>query len=158
MSPDEREVYLHQRARRQEAIANLGQQALQSQNTDALMATAVKLVASVLGVKYCAIMELLPNRAAFVLRAGTGWQRDWIGRITVSAREQSQEGYTLSTSEPVVVKDLRLETRFGGTPFLHNQGIISGASVAIAGEEASFGVLSVHSVQHRLFDEDDLHF
>ena len=145
-------------AQRQAKIAQLSQNALVESNIDILIAEACTLVAQILGVEYCGIWELLPNKAAFLLRSGVGWQKDWLGQVKVRADRHSQAGYTLLSSELVVVDDLRLETRFSGTPLLHNQGIVSGVSAIIQGKDYPFSVLSVHTTKYRIFSDDDLNF
>ncbi|HLO48527.1 MAG TPA: PAS domain S-box protein [Kamptonema sp.] len=124
---------IQKRARQQAAVAYLGQQALAETDLSALMDKAVVLVAQTLEVEYCKLLELLPSGHAFLLRAGTGWQKGLVGNATVTASTKSQAGYTLQAGKPVIVEDLRLETRFSGTPLIHNHRIVSGVSVIISG-------------------------
>jgi PAS domain S-box-containing protein len=152
------ETELKIRAKQQEAIADLSQVAINQTQLDNLLTEAAALVAQTLDIEYIEILELLPNQATFLLRNGVGWGSDLIKQATISANSQTQAGYTLSTGEPVIVSDLRVETRFQGTPMLHNTGIISGATVIIAGKQHPFGVLGVHSQQERTFSPDDLYF
>ncbi len=77
------------------------------------------------------VLELLPGNHAFLLRAGVGWQKGLLGKATVNAGEKSHAGYTLLVDQPVIVKDLPVETNFSGCPLLHNHKIISGATVII---------------------------
>ncbi|MGE5656835.1 MAG: PAS domain S-box protein [Actinomycetota bacterium] len=174
------------RARQQAAITYLGQQALAGLELSALLDKAVTLVAQTLNVEYCKLLELLPGGHAFLLRAGVGWQPALIGYAMVSASPKSQAGYTLSTGKPIVVKDLRLETRFSGTPLLHNHRVVSGLSVIVptsrglgTGEPGmsdpegklktsdpesppypypTWGVLGAHTKQQRQFSQDDVYF
>ncbi|MGK7903368.1 MAG: PAS domain S-box protein [Hormoscilla sp.] len=152
------EAELVMRARQQSAVAQLGQQALADTDLQGLMQAATALVAQTLEVKYCKILELLPNDAALQLRAGVGWRQGLVGKAIVSAGRQSQAGYTLLSAEPVVVEDLAIETRFSGTSLLHNHGVVSGMSVIIEGKERPFGVLGTHSTKHRSFTKDDINF
>lgn len=124
------------RVRQQAAVAYLGQEALAGVELSALMDKAAKLVAETLDVKYCQILELLPSAHAFLLRSGMGWQKGIIGHATITAKSSSQAGYTLQANQPVFVKDLRVETRFSGTPLLHNYRVVSGLSVSIPNTEA----------------------
>src|SRR5205085_3902942 len=125
------EEELKARARQQAAVAELGQRALSGTDLDALMDEAASLVTRMLGVKYCKILELLPEGDALLLRAGVGWKDGYVGRATVGAGLNSQAGYTLLSSEPVVVEDLSAETRFNGPPLLHEHEVVSGMSVII---------------------------
>ncbi len=151
---------LHQRLRQQAIVAKLGQKALANQNLDLLMQQAIRLVARTLDVKFGYILELLPNGQAFLLRSGTGWDRSLVGHAVLSAGRQSHAGYTLALNQPVIVTNLPTETRFGGTPLLHNNKIIAGVNVLIAGKTDAlpFGILGVHTQSRRSFTEHDIHF
>jgi diguanylate cyclase (GGDEF)-like protein/PAS domain S-box-containing protein len=152
------EYELKSHARASAVVAQLGQRALSGTNLDALMQEAVILVAQTLEVPFCQVMELMPGGNAFFLRAGVGWQEGLVGSAIIGAHDRSQAGYTLLTGKPVIVEDLRIETRFSGTPLLHNHRAIAGMSVIIHSQGNPFGVLSVHSPTHRRFTEDEIHF
>ncbi len=172
---------LQAQAKQQAAVADLGQRALAGLDLSILLDEAVSLIAETLDVEYCKVLELMPNGHAFFLRAGVGWHRGLVGYANVSASQQSQAGYTLFTQKPVIVEDLWVETRFPGTPLLHNHRIVSGVSVVIPGtveetpyfqeylstehhsspskkSQSSWGVLGVHTRQYRQFTQDDVHF
>ena len=151
------ETQLQSLARQQAAVTKLGQMALAVTDIDLLMSEAVALVAQTLDVEYCKVLELLPNGQAFLLRAGFGWLPGLVGSGLVGVRN-SQAGYTLQTNQPVIVEDLRVETRFSGTPLLHNHRVVSGISVIIPEDEQSFGVLSMHSTRERRFTADEVDF
>jgi two-component sensor histidine kinase len=71
----------------------------------------------------------------------------------------SQAGYTLQSQEPVIVRDLRTETRFTGPALLHDHGVRSGMSVVIAGsDQRPFGVFGLHAKDVRTFDGADMDF
>jgi PAS domain S-box-containing protein len=152
------EEALKARVRQQAAVATLGQHALANPNLDMLMHKAVALIADTLDVEYCKILELLPSGEALLLRAGVGWQEGYVGQATVGAGTDSQAGYTLLSNDPVIVEDLRTETRFSGPPLLHKHGVISGMSVIIHGHDRPFGVLGAHTTKRRSFSNDDIHF
>lgn len=166
---------LKARAQQQATVAYLGQKALAGEELSDLMDEAVELVTKTLDVEYCKLLELLPGRHAFLLRSGVGWQPGLVGYNTVSANNKSQAGYTLSIGKPVIVEDLRLETRFSGSPLLHNHRIVSGLSVLIdkpqitenksfpdqsdnTSQLSAWGVLSVHTSYYRQFNQDDVYF
>jgi PAS domain S-box-containing protein len=149
---------LKARARQQAVVAELGQRALAATDLPTLMNEAVVLVAQTLELEYCKVLELLPNGNALLLRAGVGWEDGCVGHATVSAGSQSQAGYTLLSDEPVIVEDLRTETRFSGPPLLRDHGVVSGMSVIIPGGDRPFGVLGAHTTRRRTFTNDDIHF
>lgn len=152
------EAELKLRIHQQSVVASLGQRGLAGTDLSTLIDEAVTLVAQTLEVEYCKVLEVLPNGSTFFLRAGIGWKEGLVGSATVGMHANSQAGYTLLSGKPVIVEDLRVETRFGGSRLLHNHKVISGVSVIIPGRDQPFGVLSAHTSSQRTFTEDDTHF
>ena len=146
------------RARQQAAVAELGQRALAGTDLSTLLSEAVALVARTLEVEFCKVLELLPDGDALLLRAGTGWIQGCVGSARVGAETDSQAGYTLLSGEPVIVEDLRSETRFTGPALLRDHGVVSGMSVIIHGQDSPYGVLGAHTTRRRTFTQDDIHF
>src|SRR5207248_2029305 len=137
------------RARQQAAVADIGQRALQGIDLVALFDETVRVVAQTLDADYCKVLEMLPDGKALLLRSGVGWQEGVVGQALITTELYSQAGYILAANKPVIIEDLRTETRFKGTPLLHKHGVVSGMSVVIAGDSRPFGVLSVHSRSKR---------
>lgn len=153
------EEELRSRSRQRAAAAKLGQWALGEDDLSALMDGTVVLVSRTLEVEYAKVLELLPEGDALLLRAGVGWKEGLVGEATVDAGTDSQAGYALLRSEPVVVEDLRSETRFRGPPLLTEHGVVSGISVVIRGQEGRpYGVLGTHTAERRAFTENDVNF
>ncbi len=152
------EAALSLRARQQAVVAELGQRALTDPALDPLMEEAVRNVAAVLEVEFCKVLELLPGREGMFLRAGIGWKEGLVGNAVIGIGLDSQAGYTLLSKEPVLVWDLRSETRFSGPPLLHEHGVVSGISVVIPAAEGPWGVMGAHATRCRRFTEDDIHF
>ncbi|MDP9363167.1 MAG: PAS domain-containing protein, partial [Chloroflexota bacterium] len=151
------EAELATRLRQQAAVAELGHRALTGVDLGGLMDAAVSVVAATLDADYGMVLELLPDGQA-LLRAGVGWRDGLIGRATVDAGTDSQAGYTLLADEPVIVADLRAESRFDGPPLLRDHGVVSGLSSVIRGQERPFGVLGAHSRTPRTYTADDAKF
>lgn len=156
--PEQPDRELRVRARQQATLAKLSQQALSGLDLNTLMDEAVSTIAQTLEVEYCKVLELLPNGNVFLLKAGVGWSSGLVGYALIGANRNSQAGYTLVSQEPVVVEDLRVETRFSGPPLLFNHRVVSGMSVVIPGQDQPFGVLGAHTTSKRCFSEDDIHF
>jgi PAS domain S-box-containing protein len=152
------EQEIRARAYQQETIAQLGQRALASADLQNLMQDTVESVAGVLEVEYSKVLELLPGGERLLLRAGVGWEEGLIGQATVGSGGDSQVGYTLLSDEPVIVEDLRSETRFSGPPLLHEHEVVSGMSVTISPGGRPFGVLGAHTRERREFTDDDVNF
>ncbi len=149
---------LQLQVQQQATVARLGQYALSQTNLEQLLTEMVAGVADTLKATHVKLLELLPNGHALRLKAGVGWSPELIGQACISAGSQSHAGYTLTQKQPVVVEDLRVETRFTGEPLLHNHRIISGMSVIIGEEDQPYGVLSVYTTTQRSFSSDDIHF
>ncbi|HEX6509777.1 MAG TPA: PAS domain S-box protein, partial [Chloroflexota bacterium] len=148
---------LRSREQKQAAIAELGQQALERTDLDAVFDDAVRCVAQTLEVNYCTVTEVLPS-GTLLARAGIGWKHGLMGQATVAGGAGSQAGYALLCSEPVVVGDFESETRFAVPQVLRDHHARSGMSVIVHGAEGPFGVLSIFSVERRGFSQIDVHF
>src|SRR5690606_6075850 len=71
---------------------------------------------------------------------------------------ESQAGYTLQTKGPVVVTNLKRETRFHGPAILLQHNVHSGLSVILGPPDEPWGVMGAHTVEDREFTEDDVNF
>ena len=151
------ELELERRNRQQAAIAELGMEALGHVGLRDLMDRAMAAAAHTLDVEYTGVLELLPDGETMRLVTGIGWPPDHLGRGTVAAGRNSQAGYTLTVNEPVVVEDLRTETRFNGPQVLLERGVVSGITTIIHGD-APWGVLGVHTTRRRRFTDADVSF
>src|SRR5438552_10693722 len=147
-----------QQARQQAAVARLGEAALAGTELGVLFDCAAALVADTLAVEYCKVLDLLPDRREFILRAGVGWREGLVGQAVVPAGLDSLAGYTLRCSGAVVVHDLRTETRFRAPALLHDHGVVSGMSVVIGTRERPLGALGAYSMTPRDFTADDVNF
>jgi PAS domain S-box-containing protein len=142
----------------QSVVADLGERALRGAPLSQMLDDVANQVAQALGVDYCKVLELLPNRDALLMRSGAGWKPGYVGHATVGLGTDSQAGYTLQTGEPVVVEDLQTEKRFAGTALLHEHEVVSGASVVVSTSEGPYGVLAVYTCRPRSFTADEVNF
>lgn len=148
---------LHALRQQAAALADLGQYALTAP-LDKLFDETVARVAKVLGVEYCKVLKLLPDGKELLLVSGVGWQPGLVGLKSVGADLDSQAGFTLLSDQPVIVEDLRTETRFHGPRLLLDHHVVSGMSVIIRGRKQPFGVIGVHTQERRTFTQDDIDF
>lgn len=146
------------RAAQQAAVADLGQFALAGAEPPELMNAVVRVVAERLEVEYAKVLRYLPEEDLFILEAAVGFGGVRVGTEKVNGGTDSQAGYTLLSHEPVIVEDFDAETRFRGPALLRNEGILSGISVIIRGDEAPYGVLGAHTRTLRRFTRDDINF
>ncbi|MCM3873935.1 MAG: response regulator [Pyrinomonadaceae bacterium] len=146
-------------AQMQVAIVEIGRLALTGGELSDLFGEAVSLVARTLGVKFAKILELVPQDEVLILRAGVGWRKEYLSPpATFSAGKESQAGFALLSAGPVIVEDLRTETRFSTPPLMRDHGIVSGVSVIIQGRKGHYGVLGAHTDVQRSFTADDVSF
>ncbi len=144
--------------RRHGAIASLSQQALANSELGPLMEATVDCVATLLGIDVCTIWELLPNGTTLQFRACAG-PIGAVPNLTMSdAGPEAPEGLTLLSKEPVIIHDLRTDTRFGGTSVMHAHQASSGITVLIDGRDRPFGILGVYTVDPGRVELDDVHF
>ena len=149
---------LESRARQQNAIAKLSQHALEGRGLAALLEDAVAQIPRILDVEYCSVLELLPDGKALLLCAGTGWKVGCVGHVKLVAGRESPAGFTLSSSSPVIIEDLRTETRFRKPRLLLDHGVVSAVAVIIHGRSKPYGVLGAYTIKQRKFTNDDVHF
>ena len=146
------------RSLQQTVVSALGQFALVSNDFSALLNQAVILAAQTLEVEYCSLQELQADGRTLLLRAGVGWKQGLVGNWKSALEPESQSGFTLAAGEPVVVERLEDETRFQPSSLLTTHGVVSGMTVAVAGQGKAFGVLGAHTTHQRKFTPDEMHF
>lgn len=149
------DVLLHQ----QRLLADFGAQALQSNDLDALLTSACRLVADALGTRRAKVFELHNAENRLFARAGTGWTADIIGHLVLPLTEGTSESYALRTRHPVISCDLRDEDRFDIPDFMKREGIVSLANAPIfLPGGAIYGLLQVDDTAPRDFTDDDIQF
>jgi PAS domain S-box-containing protein len=144
------------RARQQSAVAELSRRALEGRDLTSMLDDAVSVVTKILDVEFCKVLELVEN--ALSLRAGIGWKEGSVGKVSLPIGMGSHGGFTLLSSSPVVVADLKTETRFKAPTFFLEHGVRSGVSVIIHGRGKPYGILGAHTRRPRSFTGDDVHF
>ena len=151
---------LRVRAKQQETVARLGEQALTEIDLQKLFDDTAITIAEILDVEFVKILELVPGDAELLLRAGVGWQPGLVGTAHESTgSRRSLGGYALASGGPVIVTDLKSETRFEPPALLRDHGINSGVSVPIAGRDGrAYGVLGAHTARRRRFGGYDVAF
>lgn len=151
-------VTAESRADQQRVVANLGQQALGGASVQSLCEQAVSAVAETLHTEYAKVLKYRPEENEFLLTAGAGLQAGLVGEATVGTGDHSQAGHTLESQAPVIVEDLRTESRFQGPPLLTDHDVKSGISVLIGSTAEPWGILGAHSTETTQFTADDVNF
>ena len=150
---------LRNRARQQEALAQLAERALIEPDMERLLNDAVSTVALILAVDFVKILELLPGGDELLLRAGYGWEADSIGSVMSAITPNSYARYTLNSAVPVVTSVFAGETRFEIEPYLKDHACVSGMRTTIAGHDGrAYGILGVCTNKPRRFAPQDIAF
>jgi PAS domain S-box-containing protein len=143
------------RAARQSAIAALGQEALAGTAPDVLMEETVRVLRDVFQVQIAVVLELSADGSELRPLATAGLEPGAFGQRVLDAAGDTQPAYTIQNNAPVIVPDLRAETRFRPSPMMLEHGVVSTMSVVIRGRSRPYGVLGAYSVRRRRFTADD---
>jgi two-component sensor histidine kinase len=149
---------LNQRIRQQEILSELGVLALQNTPFLELINQTARFIAEGLQVEFAKVMEYLPSKNQFLVRAGTGWKAGVVGVATVGADLDSPAGYALKTGKPVISNHLENEARFRTPNLLAEHGARRAMNVIVQGNNVPFGVLEVDSRSEGQFVESDIAF
>jgi signal transduction histidine kinase len=148
---------LRTNAAQQAVVARLGMRALRESSLDSILEESVAAIRETMHADHCEIFELSGDGRVLLLRAADGWPSGSLGGAFVVGSD-FVPGRAVLTSAPVVVRDLRHDSRFSPHSVLHDMGVVSGVTVLIHGARGAFGALGVHTDQGRPFTEDDVHF
>ena len=146
------------RARQQEAVAKLSQEALEGRAIRMLLEDVVRVVRKLMGVKHVMILEAVVKKKVFVLRHGAGWKDGFVGKAEHPAENHTPEGMSLLSHSPVIVEDSRTDARFRASTLHREHKLLSEISVAIPGRLGPFGVLAVCSTRANQFSGGDVNF
>src|SRR3712207_4907252 len=145
--------------KRQRVLADFGEFALRSDDLDAVLTQACRLIAEALRTGRAKVLEVEHEARTLFVRAGVGWGEGIVGRLRLPMGEHSSETYSIEAGEPVITNDLTSERRFDFPAFLKDAGVRALANVPIflPGGQA-FGLLQVDASEPRAFDDDDSQF
>lgn len=157
-APSARPATAAQILAQQATIARIGQRALEELSLSELLTEACQLVREVLDIALISITELSDDRSRLTIVAGAGWQDGVVGTQTLGTGSESQAGLTLSSGEPVIVRDYLRERRFKIVPLLIDNGARSGMTVGIGGADAPYGTMGVFAGHPDAFSTDHANF
>lgn len=142
--------------RAQSVVADLGLQALQSDDVEQVLRTGLERAAALLGAAYVTLLLLASGGRLRVrlqvgddpLPAGHPWPYG----------EGTQAGFALAQRHATIAEHLALEERFQTTPEQAARGIVSGVDLLLEGVDGPLGVLGAHSTVPRQFSPVDVQF
>ena len=146
-------------ARRQRILADFGEFALSSDDLDAVLTQACRLVAEALGVRRAKVLEIQKDGRELLVRAGVGWEPGIVGHVRLTMAENSSEAFSIRAGKPVTSRDIAREDRFEFAPFLIDEGVRALVNVPIflPGRRA-YGLLQVDATHPRDFTQGDTEF
>ncbi|MFO0706628.1 MAG: PAS domain S-box protein [Nitrospira sp.] len=145
-------------ARFQSVLARIGTLAVSDAPAQELMNEAVRHTAQALGVELCKILIARDDDDHLAVVAGIGLEEELIGKLTIEGGTHSQAGFAIRERLPVVVRDLRQETRFTPSKLLTEHGGIAGMCVPMLVEDRVYGVMTAHSKHIRDFTDKEQEF
>jgi PAS domain S-box-containing protein len=147
-------------ARQQEAISQLGQQALAQTHghLESLVQKATEIIQQTLDVEYVTAMQRLEDGQELLLFAGAGIDPARIGQSPIPTASDSLAGLIMRSRAPVVIEDLAADPRIEHLPPHFDQPVISGLGVVVRGPDRPYGVLKVLSTCRRTFTTEEVHF
>ncbi len=151
-------VGLESQARRQEAIASIGQLGFRTHDAHVLLERAVVWIGEALGTSQCAVWEVQPDAKTLRLSAGVGWKDGAIGVATVDAGGRSHPAAALRADEPLVVEDFRREKSLESPGVFRDHTITSGVGAILRVRQRAYAVLTVYAATQRAFTRDDVEF
>lgn len=140
------------------AIAYLGQLALSKPGAADLFAEAATLIAQSLPADLVMLWELEADRKHISLRTVSGWREETVSLTQVALDPTSLEGFALESSLPVLLQDLRTETRVKPLRLLLENGFVSGLCIRVGTIEGPVGFLEAFSKQSQTFSQSDIQF
>ena len=149
---------LEARLRQQAMLAEFGRRALGSVSFDSLLEEATRMTALGMQVRFCKVLEYLPEENRFLVRAGVGWHDGVVGQVKIGAELSSPAGYALHTGKPVISNHLQNEERFTTPDLLLEHGVKRALNVILLGDGQPFGVLEADSEAVGAFDDHDVDF
>lgn len=145
-------------SRFQTVFARIGELAVSEVPVQSIMNEAVQLTAEALRVELCKILIPRDSHEFLYLVAGFGWRPGLIGSLTVEGGTHSQAGFAIRERRPVLVRDLRIETRFTPSKLLSDHHVIAGMSVPMMVQDRVYGVMGAHCKAIRDFTEQEQEF
>jgi signal transduction histidine kinase len=141
-------------AQRRNLLLQLTTRTLAGGSLEAVCREAATIAARALDVERCAILEKSRDDGALVIACAVGFNAGTVEGLTIPADVDTQVGYALHTHNPVVVRDVESESRFGVPAILRAHGVRSGIAAGIAAGGRAYGVVVAYSAQPRQYAED----
>lgn len=148
---------LSRRAAQQQAVCQLGRQALTNPDFELLLDRAVESVSRELGVGFATVLQLLPDSPDLSLQTASGFSEDLTGlKVSSSAGSYFQEA--LESQAPAIAGQSGLDQGFPASLLGGDLHLASSIAVPISGQGQPWGLLTAHSQEPALFCAHDIAF
>lgn len=155
-TPARRLRQLEIRNRQESAVVDLGLHAIRERDLHALMNEAVAIAAKTLDTERGIVWQVRPGHNDMILRSRVGWD-ELPPDATVPVDDGTMVKHVITSDRSAVITDLN-DTRFEKSWVLREYRVASIITALIRGRDCLWGLLSLHSMTPRSFDEDDLQF
>ncbi|MEG3177704.1 PAS domain-containing protein [Sphingomonas sp. RB3P16] len=150
---------LERMMKRQQVLAAFGEFAIHSNDLDAVLMEACRLVGEATGTDRAKVLEIQEGRQELLVRAGVGWALGVVGKVRLQMGERSSETYAIEAARPVVSQDIAKDDRFDVPPFMKQAGVVALVNVPIfVPGQRPYGVLQIDDTRPREFGNDEIEF
>ena len=150
---------LEEMIKRQQVLAAFGQFAINSDDLDAVLMEACRLVGEATGTGRAKVLEIQEGRQELLVRAGVGWAPDVVGKVRLQMGERSSETYAINAGRPIVSQDIAKDDRFEVPHFMKEVGVVALVNVPIfVPGQRPYGVLQIDDTRPRQFGDDEIEF
>lgn len=148
----------NRREHKQDAIAAISLNALQSNDMDELYAIACREVAKALSVKYVSIFRHNIKDHYCVLRASVGYETAVVDLMTAISEPCQVVGCAIEAGKAKVIENADKDSGCPIPPAFRDMGMQSGGIAIVGKTERPYGVLCAHSEHPFGVEQDDVGF
>lgn len=149
---------MERRLREQAITARFSLDALEAKNVQTVCDDAAHILREHTGADFGSVFECSPDGKTLLLRSGVGWRPSHVGVTKIEVNENTAKGRALLLNRPIIIEDVRSDTRLQLPQFMRDHGVVSTIAVVIPGHPGPFGVLAVDTRSPRAFSADDVNF
>lgn len=139
-------------------LAYLSQLALASPSLADMCTDVTTLLAQILPADVVLLWELDSDGEHLMLKSRSGWKNGPLVEAQLAVELNSLEKLVLRSTYPIVVHDLKTESRFKPSSFLQAAGAISGLAVTVGSVQRPYAVIEAFSQHHQAFSQNDVQF
>ena len=141
------------------AVAQLGQRALTCISLSQLMSEAVSIVCHTLQLDYCQIWEYKSDTQTWQVKTSFTKAKILTNQPLANTIFDSLLAETLASQKPVIIENFSTKVAdFPNLKLLLDQGIVSGISLIIPGNDRPTSILAAYATKKYTFTQDDIHF